>query len=63
LLRPVIQDAVLPTVAYIGGPAELAYLAQAEVLYRTLLGRMPVVLPRAGFYPLGYTQQEADGAI
>ena len=49
LLRPVIQDAVLPTAAYIGGPAELAYLAQAEVLYRSLLGRMPVALPRAGF--------------
>ncbi len=49
LLRPVIQDFLLPTVAYIGGPAELAYLAQAEVLYRQLLGRMPVALPRAGF--------------
>ncbi|MFN0171156.1 MAG: bacillithiol biosynthesis cysteine-adding enzyme BshC [Bryobacteraceae bacterium] len=49
LLRPVVQDAILPTAAYIGGPAELAYLAQAEVLYRELLGRMPVVLPRASF--------------
>src|SRR6266481_2968013 len=49
LLRPVVQDSILPTVAYIGGPAELAYLAQAEVLYRVLLGRMPVVLHRSGF--------------
>src|SRR5216684_3277622 len=49
LLRPVVQDSILPTVAYIGGPAELAYLAQAEVLYRALLGRMPVVLHRSGF--------------
>ena len=49
LLRPVVQDYLLPTVAYIGGPAELAYLAQSEVLYRRLLGRMPVALPRAGF--------------
>ncbi len=47
LLRPVTQDFLLPTAAYIGGPAELAYLAQAEVLYADLLGRMPVVLPRA----------------
>ena len=49
LLRPVVQDAMLPTVAYVGGPAELAYLAQAEVLYRELLGRMPVAVPRAAF--------------
>ena len=49
LLRPVVQDSMLPTVASIGGPAELAYLAQSEVLYRTVLGRMPVALPRAGF--------------
>ncbi len=49
LLRPVMQDYLLPTVMYIGGPAELAYLAQAEVLYKTLLGRMPVVEHRASF--------------
>jgi uncharacterized protein YllA (UPF0747 family) len=49
LLRPVVQDYMLPTVAYIGGPAELAYLAQSQVLYDRLLGRQPVALPRAGF--------------
>jgi bacillithiol biosynthesis cysteine-adding enzyme BshC len=49
LLRPVVQDYLLPTVATIAGPTEIAYLAQAEVVYRQLLGRMPVVLPRAGF--------------
>ncbi len=47
LLRPVVQDSMLPTVAYIGGPAEIAYLAQSEVIYRRLLGRMPVAVPRA----------------
>ena len=46
LLRPVTQDFLLPTAAYVAGPAEIAYLAQAEVLYDKLLGRMPVVLPR-----------------
>lgn len=46
LLRPVFQDAVLPTVAYIGGPAEVAYFAQSEVLYREILGRVTPVLPR-----------------
>lgn len=49
LLRPVVQDSILPTVAYVGGPAELAYLAQSEVIYRRLLGRMPVPVHRAGF--------------
>ncbi len=49
LLRPVMQDYLLPTAAYIGGPAEIAYFAQSEVLYSALLGRMPVTLPRACF--------------
>lgn len=49
LLRPVIQDYLLPTAAYVGGAAELAYLAQSQVLYRKLLGRQPVAFPRAGF--------------
>ena len=49
LLRPVIQDSVLPTVAYIGGPAEIAYLAQSAVIYQPILGRMPVAVPRTGF--------------
>jgi bacillithiol biosynthesis cysteine-adding enzyme BshC len=49
LLRPVVQDYVLPTVAYVGGPAELAYMAQSQVLYEDLLGRMPVMLSRAAF--------------
>ncbi len=49
LLRPVVEDYLLPTVAYIGGPAELAYMAQAQVLYENLLGRMPVVMSRSGF--------------
>jgi bacillithiol synthase len=49
LFRPVVQDYLLPTAAYIAGPAEIAYFAQSEVVYRHLLGRMPVMLPRAGF--------------
>lgn len=48
-LRPVVEDYMFPTVAYIGGPAELAYLAQSQVLYQRLLGRMPVSVSRNGF--------------
>jgi uncharacterized protein YllA (UPF0747 family) len=54
LLRPVVQDFMLPTVAYIGGPAELAYLAQSQVIYDRLLGRQPMPLPRAGFTVLDH---------
>jgi bacillithiol biosynthesis cysteine-adding enzyme BshC len=49
LLRPVVQDTLLPTVGLIGGPAEIAYLAQSQVVYKKLLGRMPAILPRASF--------------
>jgi bacillithiol biosynthesis cysteine-adding enzyme BshC len=46
LLRPVFQDAILPTAAYIGGPAEIAYFAQSQVLYERILGRTIPVMPR-----------------
>ncbi|HXM14703.1 MAG TPA: bacillithiol biosynthesis cysteine-adding enzyme BshC, partial [Candidatus Eremiobacteraceae bacterium] len=49
LLRPVVQDYLFPTVAFCAGSAEISYLAQSEVLYREILGRMPVLLPRADF--------------
>jgi bacillithiol synthase len=49
LLRPVVQDYLLPTAAFSAGPAEISYLAQSEVAYRHILGRMPVLLPRADF--------------
>jgi uncharacterized protein YllA (UPF0747 family) len=49
LLRPVMQDYLLPTVSYVGGPSEIAYMAQGQVLYRKLLGRMPVIFPRNSF--------------
>jgi len=49
LLRPVMQDYLLPTAAYYGGPAEIAYFAQSQVLYERLLGRMPVLMARADY--------------
>jgi len=46
LLRPVFQDTILPTAAYIGGPAEVAYFAQTAVLFERILGRLTPILPR-----------------
>jgi bacillithiol biosynthesis cysteine-adding enzyme BshC len=46
LLRPVVQDYLLPTLAYVGGAAEIAYFAQAAVVYEKLLRRVTPVLPR-----------------
>jgi len=46
LLRPVIQDYLLPTLTYTGGSAEVAYFAQVGVVYERLLGRVTPVLPR-----------------
>jgi bacillithiol synthase len=46
LLRPVFQDHLLPTAAYVGGPAEIAYFAQSQVVYEQILGRTTPVLPR-----------------
>ena len=46
LLRPVVQDYLLPTLVYTGGAAEVAYFAQAGVVYEKLLGRVTPILPR-----------------
>lgn len=46
LLRPVIQDYLLPTLAYTGGSAEVAYFAQVAVVYEALLGRITPAVPR-----------------
>jgi bacillithiol biosynthesis cysteine-adding enzyme BshC len=49
LLRPLVQDILLPTLAYVAGPSELAYLAQAQVLYEAFGRPQPVLFPRAAF--------------
>ena len=46
-LRPVMQDTLFPTLAYIGGPAEIAYFAQLGPAYAAYGVPMPPVLPRA----------------
>jgi bacillithiol biosynthesis cysteine-adding enzyme BshC len=46
LLRPVIQDYLLPTLCYLGGPSEVAYFAQVETVYRQLSTRVTPIVPR-----------------
>jgi bacillithiol synthase len=46
LLRPVFQDFLLSTSLIIGGPAEIAYFAQSEVLFEKILGRTTSAQPR-----------------
>jgi bacillithiol biosynthesis cysteine-adding enzyme BshC len=46
LLRPVVQDYLLPTLAYTGGAAETAYFAQAGAVYEAILGRVTPIVPR-----------------
>jgi bacillithiol synthase len=46
LLRPVVQDYLLPTLAYVGGAAEIAYFAQTAQVYEALLGRVTPIVPR-----------------
>jgi uncharacterized protein YllA (UPF0747 family) len=46
LLRPVVQDYLLPTLTYIGGAAEVAYFAQAAAVYQSLADRNTPVLSR-----------------
>ncbi len=45
-LRPIFQDAVIPTGIYVGGPAEIAYFAQLHALYPLFNIPMPVIFPR-----------------
>jgi bacillithiol synthase len=46
LLRPVVERALLPTVAYMAGPGELAYFAQVSAVATALRVAVPLALPR-----------------
>jgi len=47
LLRPVVQDALFPTICYVAGPNELAYLAQLRGIYEAFGVPMPLMYLRA----------------
>ena len=46
ILRPIYQDALLPTVAYVGGPGEIAYFSQLKGVYESFGLSMPIIYPR-----------------
>ena len=46
LLRPVVERRLLPTVAYMGGPGEIAYFAQVGAVAEALGSALPLILPR-----------------
>ena len=47
VLRSLCQDTLLPTVAYVAGPAEIAYFAQLKPVYKFFDVTMPIIYPRA----------------
>ncbi len=47
ILRPIVQDKALPTLAYVAGPSEVAYWAQLKRAYQFFNVEMPLVVPRA----------------
>ena len=47
LLRPIVQDTLFPTVCYVAGPSELAYLGQLRRVYESFGVPMPLIQQRA----------------
>lgn len=56
VLRPIYQEWILPNLAYIGGPSEVAYWQQLQLAFETLALPFPLTLQRAS----GILLQEKD---
>jgi bacillithiol synthase len=46
VMRPLCQDSLLPTIAYVGGPSEVAYFGQLKPVYEHFAVEMPIIYPR-----------------
>jgi len=60
ILRPIAQDFLLPTIAYVGGPSEVAYHAQLGPVYDQFGVTRPVVYPRAS---ASFVEERAERAL
>jgi len=57
-LRPVLQDYLLPTAAFVAGPGEINYLAQLKEIYQVAGVPMPPIFPRAQITVVGRKESE-----
>ncbi len=61
--RVVLQNAILPVLAYLAGPTELAYHAQLSRAHRAVGRRFPLALPRPSAVWLDARSEESAGAF
>ena len=60
ILRPLYQEVILPNLAYIGGPAEVAYWLQLKGIFDLHQVPFPILLPRN--FAIVKTQKQAERA-
>jgi len=60
ILRPLYQEVILPNLAYIGGPAEVAYWLQLKGIFDLHQIPFPILLPRN--FAIVKTQKQAERA-
>lgn len=58
LLRPIYQELILPNLAYVGGPAEVAYWLQLKAVFDNYKIQYPIIVLRNSFLILGKSMNE-----